>query len=67
MVRKYWCRRKKPKVSALGGGEWSRVKHVSIFGTGAGEELLAMPPGGGPGHAFAPDQEWQQEFGQLSL
>ena len=66
VVRKYiGVEGKKPKVSALGGSEWSRVKaRVQSSVQELAKELLALYAAreAEPGHAFAPDQEWQQEF-----
>ncbi|MDW7649798.1 MAG: transcription-repair coupling factor [Bacillota bacterium] len=65
-VRKYiGVEGKKPKLYALGGGEWSRVKaRVQASVQELAKELLALYAAREtePGHAFAPDHPWQQDF-----
>ena len=54
-----------PKLSRLGGNEWSRVKgRVKEAVREMADELLALYAARQklPGHAFAPDTVWQQEF-----
>ncbi|MEW6423504.1 MAG: transcription-repair coupling factor [Bacillota bacterium] len=54
-----------PKLSRLGGNEWSRVKgRVKEAVREMADELLALYAARQklPGHAFAADTVWQQEF-----
>lgn len=54
-----------PRLSRLGGGEWSRVKgRVKEAVREMAHELLALYAARQalPGHAFAPDTPWQREF-----
>ncbi|HZK25241.1 MAG TPA: transcription-repair coupling factor [Oscillospiraceae bacterium] len=66
VVRKYLgAEGKRPKLSALGGGEWSRVKaRVQSSVQELAKELLALYAAreAEPGHAFAADHDWQQDF-----
>lgn len=65
-VRKYiGVEGKKPKLYALGGGEWSRVKaRVQASVQELAKELLALYAAREtePGHAFSTDHPWQQDF-----
>jgi transcription-repair coupling factor (superfamily II helicase) len=65
-VRKYiGVEGKKPKLYALGGGEWSRIKaRVEASVQELARELLALYAAREtePGHAFAPDHSWQNDF-----
>jgi len=54
-----------PKLHRLGGNEWNRVKgRVKESVKAMAEDLLALYAAreAMPGHAFAPDTIWQQEF-----
>ncbi|MGB9825621.1 MAG: CarD family transcriptional regulator, partial [Desulfofundulus sp.] len=54
-----------PRLSRLGGGEWTRVKgRVKEAVREMAQELLALYAARQalPGHAFSPDTPWQQEF-----
>ncbi|AEG13819.1 transcription-repair coupling factor [Desulfofundulus kuznetsovii DSM 6115] len=54
-----------PRLSRLGGAEWSRVKgRVKEAVREMAQELLALYAARQalPGHAFSPDTPWQQEF-----
>jgi transcription-repair coupling factor (superfamily II helicase) len=65
-VRKYiGVEGKKPKLYALGGGEWSRVKaRVQASIQELAKELLALYAAREtePGTAFSPDHPWQRDF-----
>ncbi|MCR3921429.1 MAG: transcription-repair coupling factor [Firmicutes bacterium] len=66
VVRKYiGIEGKRPKASALGGGEWTRVKaRVQASVQELAKELLALYAAREtePGHSFLPDHDWQQDF-----
>ncbi|NLZ93136.1 MAG: transcription-repair coupling factor [Firmicutes bacterium] len=66
VVRKYiGVEGKRPKLSSLGGGEWSRIKaRVQASVQELAKELLALYAARETevGHAFSPDSNWQQEF-----
>ncbi|MCW3489128.1 transcription-repair coupling factor [Dethiobacter alkaliphilus] len=66
VVRKYiGVEGKKPKMSALGGGEWSRVKaRVQASVQELAKDLLALYAARETeqGHAFSPDHSWQKDF-----
>lgn len=66
VVRKYiGVEGKRPKLSALGGGEWSRVKaRVQASVQELAKELLALYAARETelGHAFGPDHPWQDDF-----
>ncbi|HHX75594.1 MAG TPA: DEAD/DEAH box helicase, partial [Firmicutes bacterium] len=66
LVRKYiGVEGKKPKLSALGGGEWSRIKaRVQASVQELAKELLALYAAREtePGHAFPPDHPWEADF-----
>lgn len=54
-----------PKLSRLGGGDWSRTKaRVKASVRAMAEELLALYAArqARPGFAFGPDSPWQREF-----
>lgn len=65
-VRKYiGVEGKKPKLSALGGGEWSRIKaRVQASVQELAKELLTLYAARETesGHMFSPDHPWQREF-----
>ena len=66
VVRKYiGVEGKRPKLSSLGGGEWSRIKaRVQSSVQELAKELLALYAARETeeGHAFSPDSSWQREF-----
>lgn len=66
LVRKYiGVEGKKPKLHALGGGEWSRAKaRVQASVQELAKELLALYAAreSEPGHQFPPDHPWQKDF-----
>ena len=65
-VRKYiGVEGKRPKLYALGGGEWNRVKaRVQASVQELAKELLALYAARETeqGYAFSPDHSWQQDF-----
>lgn len=65
-VRKYiGVEGKKPKISALGGGEWNRVKaRVQASVQELARELLALYASREtePGHAFSGEHPWERDF-----
>ena len=66
LVRKYiGVEGKKPKLHALGGGEWSRAKaRVQASVQELARELLALYAAreSEPGYQFSPDHPWQKDF-----
>ncbi|MBS3901610.1 MAG: transcription-repair coupling factor [Dethiobacter sp.] len=66
LVRKYiGVEGKKPKLHALGGGEWSRAKaRVQASVQELAKELLALYAAreSEPGYQFSPDHPWQKDF-----
>jgi len=66
LVRKYiGVEGKKPKLHALGGGEWSRAKaRVLASVQELAKELLSLYAAreSEPGHQFSPDHPWQKDF-----
>ncbi|MBT9172250.1 MAG: Transcription-repair-coupling factor [Syntrophomonadaceae bacterium] len=66
VIRKYiGVEGRNPKLHALGGGEWSRVKaRVQASIQELARELLALYAARETvrGHAFLPDQPWQKDF-----
>lgn len=66
LVRKYiGVEGKKPKLHALGGGEWSRAKaRVQASVQELAKELLSLYAAreSEPGHQFSPDHPWQKDF-----
>lgn len=66
LVQKYiGIEGQEPKLSKMGGGEWSRVKErVKASVREMAEELIKLYAlrEARPGHAFGPDTPWQEEF-----